>query len=167
MIILNYSWEKFIFLFLTGLQRYLSSTTISSCYRSFWSEIQALDPTWEIKCACITLHDQRGEYTSTVGSLRWPVSEGVFCSYDVHIVCQSNINKPTVGGRGAKAWGWTAECDYREIKKGMWVLIHYCIAVLLASTRWEGQRKGQHSSQSSLHSTQTRGYRHHSLAIWP
>lgn len=48
-----------------------------------------------------------------------------------------------MGGRGAEAWGWTAEGDYREIKKGMWDLIHCYTAVLSVSTHWEKAKKRQ------------------------
>lgn len=42
-----------------------------------------------------------------------------------------------MGGRRAEAWGWTAEGDYREIKRGMWDLIHCYTAVLWVSTQRE------------------------------
>lgn len=48
-----------------------------------------------------------------------------------------------MGGGAAEAWGWTAEGDYREIKKGMWDLIHSYTAVLWVSTQWKKAKKNQ------------------------
>lgn len=72
------------------------------------------------------------------GSFLVRVDGGGACVY-----CMPNINRQAVGGRGAEAWGWTAEGDYREIKKGMWGLIHCYTAVLWVSTHRERAKKRQ------------------------